>query len=84
MTDAVQLQFISAVNPVLPAVGNVLWSVTAVLILALVLTALSTIWASRNQGSQSRICWTALVLLLPVIGAITWFIVRGSVPQRKA
>ncbi|WP_147305934.1 hypothetical protein [Subtercola boreus] len=78
MVNADQVGLAEAVNPALPELGNMLWIVSVALILTLIVAALSTIWTSKNQGLLSRVLWTGLVALVPVIGSVAWFIYRGS------
>jgi hypothetical protein len=38
------------------------------------LIALASIWRSRGHSLKARLVWTAIVALLPVLGAGAWFV----------
>ncbi|MBK5186792.1 MAG: PLDc N-terminal domain-containing protein [Gemmatimonadaceae bacterium] len=49
-----------------------LWFV-AIAVIAGVL-ALASIWLGRRHGRPAKIVWTAIVVLVPVLGACGWFL----------
>ncbi|RKR73023.1 hypothetical protein [Frondihabitans australicus] len=48
--------------------------VTAVVIAVLELTALIVVWAGRERPTLIKVIWSAIVLLLPLVGAVGFFI----------
>ena len=56
---------------------------TAVLVLADVL-AFASIWHSRAHSPKTKVLWTALVALLPVLGAMGWFVLGKGRGVRRA
>jgi hypothetical protein len=36
--------------------------------------ALTSIWRRRTHSLKARVVWTAIVVLVPVLGAVAWFI----------
>ena len=56
------------------------YGIIGLIILALDIWALINVW-SGGASTASKLIWTALILLLPVIGLILWLIFgpRGSV-----
>lgn len=53
---------------------------SAVIVVADV-AAFFSIWRSRVHAARSKVIWTALVGLLPVLGAVAWFAL-GRMPRR--
>jgi len=53
--------------------------------------ALTSIWRSRVHALRAKLIWTAVVAVLPVLGAIAWFALgrergggrRGSVSRPR-
>ena len=41
--------------------------------LVLDIAALTSIWFSRKHALRTKIIWTIVVALLPLLGAIAWF-----------
>lgn len=50
--------------------ANARWIGLALLLIDL--AALGTIWFSRRHSTRAKLVWTALVVVLPVIGALAW------------
>ena len=44
--------------------------------------ALTSIWHSRLHGRSAKAVWTAMVMLLPFIGAVAWAAL-GRVPRDR-
>lgn len=44
------------------------------LALAIDLFALASLWRSRTHSRKAKLVWTALVAVLPVLGAAAWFL----------
>jgi membrane protein DedA with SNARE-associated domain len=42
--------------------------------LLLLAAALASIWRSRVHSSSVRIIWTVLVVALPIVGPIAWYL----------
>ncbi|MHB1224266.1 MAG: PLDc N-terminal domain-containing protein [Gemmatimonadaceae bacterium] len=36
------------------------------------LVALATIWLSKRHSTSAKLVWTAMVVVLPVLGALAW------------
>ncbi len=49
--------------------------------LALVIYALIQIWGSHSGGG-SKIFWTVIVALFPLVGLIVWFLVGPGTPKK--
>jgi bacteriorhodopsin len=48
-------------------------------ILVVSLVALTSVWRSSRHSAKSKWLWTAIVMCLPVLGAIAWFLLaRGT------
>ena len=63
-------------NPLIPAGYDVVWSVVAVLIFTLTVIALITLArASKRLTVTQALVWAAIVLLVPVLGAVAWLAV---------
>lgn len=54
-----------------------------VLVLADVL-ALASIWHSRAHSPKTKVLWSAIVALLPVLGALGWFALGKGRSVRRA
>lgn len=50
---------------------------------ALDVAALATIWTGRRHSAKAKALWTILVLLLPILGAIGWFLL-GHERRRRS
>ena len=35
--------------------------------------ALTSIWRARSHSVKTKVIWTAIVVVLPIIGAVAWF-----------
>ena len=46
------------------------------------IAALTSIWHSRLHGRSAKAVWTAMVTLLPFIGAVAWAAL-GRVPRDR-
>ena len=72
----------TAVNPLLPAGYDVMW--TVVLLAALVLTAIALWQALRSPahtGTQ-HLLWALIILVAPLLGALAWFVL-GRQPRQS-
>ncbi|WP_447949185.1 PLD nuclease N-terminal domain-containing protein [Microbacterium aurum] len=60
-------------NPLIPAGYDIVWSVIAVVLLALMILALVSLArsAKRLNGTQGLV-WTLVVIFVPVIGPLAW------------
>jgi type VI protein secretion system component VasF len=45
-----------------------------ILAAALCVAALLSIWTGRYHSTASRIVWTAVALLIPILGPVAWFL----------
>lgn len=50
--------------------ANAHWIGLALILIDLV--ALATIWFSKRHSTSAKLVWTALVVFLPVLGALAW------------
>ncbi|MGZ1490699.1 PLD nuclease N-terminal domain-containing protein [Brevibacterium sediminis] len=66
-------------NPLLPAAYDVIWSGVVVLLVVLLIWAMVSI-ARSGLDPRVRLVWAIIVLLLPVVGPICWFVAR---PQKS-
>jgi hypothetical protein len=57
------------------------WVVGGALLLDLL--ALVTIWTGPKHSRKSKTLWTVIVLLLPVLGAIGWFLLGQERRRRR-
>jgi hypothetical protein len=42
--------------------------------LAIDLLALASLWRSRKHSTKAKLVWTAIIALLPVLGATAWVV----------
>lgn len=70
-------------NPLLPASSDLLWSVVVVAAIALGVAAFVGISRrARTTPLAVSLTWIAIVLLLPVVGPLAWFVAgRRSMGQ---
>lgn len=62
------------------------WAAATWLIVVAVLLdvlALASIWTGRHHSRKAKILWTALVVVLPVLGALGWFLL-GRERRRRS
>ena len=60
-------------NPLLPAGYDIAWSVITAVVIALTVVALiSLVRSAKRLTDWQRVVWVALILLVPVIGPISW------------
>ncbi|WP_228278190.1 PLD nuclease N-terminal domain-containing protein [Brevibacterium limosum] len=64
-------------NPLLPASYDVMWSGIVLLLVVLLIWAMVSI-ARSGLDPRVRLVWAIIVLLLPVVGPICWFIARSQ------
>lgn len=50
--------------------ANTHWIGLTLLLIDLV--ALATIWLSKRHSTSAKLIWTAMVVFLPVLGALAW------------
>lgn len=63
-------------NPLIPAGYDIVWSLIAALALVLVVLALVTLVRGAKHLSSSQVLlWSALVVFVPVLGAVAWLTV---------
>lgn len=66
-------------NPLLPAAYDVIWSGVVLVLVVLLIWAMVSI-ARSGLDPRVRLVWAIIVLLLPVVGPICWFVAR---PQKS-
>ncbi|MBW9110022.1 PLDc N-terminal domain-containing protein [Microbacterium trichothecenolyticum] len=60
-------------NPLIPAGYDIAWSVICALVIAFTIVALvSLARAAKRLTPAQGLLWAALVLLVPVLGALAW------------
>lgn len=52
--------------------ANARWVGLALILIDL--AALATIWSSGRHSTSAKLVWTALVVVLPVLGALAWVV----------
>lgn len=67
-------------NPLLPATYDITWSVTVVVVLALMVVALISIARTANRVTSAHaLIWTIVAIFVPLVGPLSWlFIGRRS------
>lgn len=60
--------------------ANTRWIGLALILIDLI--ALWTIWLSARHSTKAKLVWTALVVVLPVLGALSWAVL-GREPRRQ-
>lgn len=64
------------VNPLLPSGYDVVWSLVAVIVVALAVVALVSLTrAGRGFTSVQALAWVLVVLFIPVLGPVAWLAV---------
>ena len=48
------------------------WFIAAVVITGV--AALASIWLGRHHSVRAKIVWTVVVLVIPIIGPVAWFV----------
>ena len=51
--------------------------IVAVLVAVLDLVAIVQVWRTRIETGR-RIIWSLVILLLPIVGLVMWFVAAGS------
>jgi len=59
----------------LPEMGLLFWTVFSILIIVLPIVALFSLLKSTFKDSTSKLIWVLVILLVPVIGPIFYFII---------
>ncbi|MFJ4296877.1 hypothetical protein [Curtobacterium sp. NPDC089689] len=60
-------------NPLVPAPYDLVWSVLAVITVALTVVALVSLGrAARGLSPWLALAWAALIIVVPVLGAVAW------------
>ncbi|WP_084130493.1 PLDc N-terminal domain-containing protein [Demequina sp. NBRC 110055] len=71
-------------NPLIPTAYDVVWSVIAAAILVATLSAaISVARHTRVLSGAALALWLLLVLCLPGIGAVVWFVAGRGPAQRE-
>lgn len=71
-------------NPLLPSILDVMWGSAALLIVTLALIALVQIYKRRgDMGTESTVVFALVVLVVPVFGAVFWFVVNALSLRRQ-
>lgn len=72
----------NAMNPVLPATYDLVWS--AITLALLTLTLICLVQAFRNRGAVPHSgLWMLAILLVPGVGAVGWLIVNSLARDRS-
>lgn len=60
-------------NPLIPAGYDIVWSIVAIAVVALMITALVSLARSaRRLTAVQALAWVLIVLLVPLLGAVAW------------
>lgn len=75
-----------AVNPLLPATSDLVWSGVAVIALGLaILAVVSLSRRARDLSSAAVAVWALVILLVPVCGPLIWILAgrraRGAIAR---
>jgi hypothetical protein len=55
------------------------WSAAAIILLA---SALLSIWMGRRHSRQAKVLWTVIVIVIPVLGPVGWFVLGRERRER--
>jgi hypothetical protein len=67
---------LASANPLIPTGYDILWSVVALVLFALVVAALiSLVRNARALTTVQALVWTLLVLFVPLFGSLAWLFV---------
>ncbi|SDE44378.1 PLD nuclease N-terminal domain-containing protein [Rhodococcus tukisamuensis] len=69
------------VNPTLPLAYDIAFTAVAVVWIALTTAALVSVSRSEPDRAGSRYWWCAVVVVLPFLGALAWFLFGA--PRRQ-
>lgn len=65
---------IQAMNPLLPAGYDVVWTVVLVALLTLTVSALWQALRSKAHTCGQQLLWALLIVVAPVLGSLAWFV----------
>jgi hypothetical protein len=72
------------INPTLPAGPDLVWSAIVLVVAALLVTALVSLWRERKTLSSPLLfAWVMIVLFVPTIGALVWLLVVLPAHRRE-
>ncbi|MCM3697541.1 PLDc N-terminal domain-containing protein [Microbacterium oleivorans] len=64
------------VNPLLPSLYDVVWSLVALIVIGLAVVALVSLARSaRGLTSVQALAWAIVILFVPVLGPVAWLAV---------
>ena len=66
-----------------PEFGVMLWTLFSFLSLGLFLAALIGLMLAENLDSNLKLAWAVIILLIPIIGPILFFIIRRKLNEKK-
>lgn len=67
-----------------PAYGLLLWTVLAAVFFFIFLTALFNVLKSDFTDSTTKLIWVLVILLVPFLGSIIYFMIGGRHKVQKA
>lgn len=67
-----------------PAYGLLLWTVLAAVFFFIFLTALFNVLKSDFTDSTTKLMWVLVILLVPFLGSIIYFMIGGRHKVQKA
>lgn len=74
-----------SVNPLIPTGWEVMVIIAGAIVAALFVGALISIARDRNQTPAGKLLWLLIVLALPVLGPIVWFLIgRTTSPTGRS
>jgi predicted alpha/beta hydrolase len=58
-----------------------IWSAAAIILLV---SALLSIWMGRRHSRQAKVLWTVIVIVLPVLGPVGWFLLGREKGKKES
>ena len=60
-------------NPTVPIGADITWIIMVLVYFILTIAALVSIFRTRHDRAASKFWWSALVIVIPLVGAAAWF-----------
>lgn len=68
-------------NPLVPTSSDAILALVALASVALAVFALVSLGRSRTVSGVQALAWAAVILLVPALGAVGWFVVGKRIRQ---
>ncbi|WP_051223234.1 PLDc N-terminal domain-containing protein [Agrococcus lahaulensis] len=75
---------LAAVNPLLPAGYDVIWTISLLAIATLAVVAMGQLVRAKAVAGVEAAIWVLIILALPVVGPIAWLAVRPDSREERA